>query len=165
MSNKISLDFQNKHDKLVEAAKEACVEVASLATHESEVPDLVDDYARRLEATHCNHSLTNEERRELSHFIMSPRVISLMDVGQLDRRLLDGKHKQAYFLWGHIKSRCVVGDELVISQSNYVKWCGGDGRAQMKALNTLIEFKAITVVQEGKNGPDIWQPAVYRREL
>ena len=46
------------------------------------------------------------------HTIMQPIVNGLMAVGVVERKLLEGKEKHAYFLWGHIKAKCAVGDQL-----------------------------------------------------
>lgn len=130
---------------LLSAAKSACKAVAEQGGSSEAVQALIDQKARTLEEMHCDEPLSAPQRATLRTTIMQPIVDELMAVGVVERMLLTSKEKQAYFLWGHIKANCIVGDELELGQATYKEWCGGDNKAHKANLNVLAKFKAVRV--------------------
>ena len=147
---------------LVSAAKTACKSIAAQGGSPEAVQALVDQEASRLEQIHCDKPLSDVERETLRNTIMQPIVDELMAVGVVERLLLDGKEKHAYFLWGHIKAKCVVGDEIELGQATYKAWCGGDSKAHKNSLNLLSKLKAIRVTW-GKKGSRTLQSTLVKR--
>jgi len=137
--------------KLVSAAKTACRAIAAEGGSSEAVEALIDQEASRLEEMHCEGALSDAQRATLRNTIMLPVVAELMAVGVVERLLLERKEKQAYFLWGHIKAKCAVGDQLELGQSTYKEWCGGDSKAHKANLGILEKLKAIRVTW-GKKG-------------
>ena len=149
---------------LVSAAKTACKSIAAQGGSSEAVQALVDQEASRLEQTHCSAPLSDAERETLRSMIMQPIGEELMAVGVVERLLLDDKEKQAYFLWGHIKAKCVVGDEIELGQATYKAWCGGDSKAHKNSLNLLSKLKAIRVTW-GKKGLATGKATLVKRLL
>lgn len=150
--------------KLVSEAKTACRAIAAEGGSPEAVQALIDQEASRLEEVYCDEALNNAQRETLRNTIMQPIVDELMAVGVLERRLLEGKEKQAYFLWGHIKAKCAVGDQLELGQNTYKEWCGGDSKAHRKNLQVLEKLKAVRV-DWGKKGVGTQKATLVKRLL
>lgn len=104
---------------------------AMIMAYVKEMADRGDDKAKML------HDLLGDE---------------LMAVGVVERLLLERKDKHAYFLWGHIKAKCIVDDEIELGQATYKDWCGGDSKAHKNSLTLLSDLKAIRVTWGKKGG-------------
>lgn len=149
---------------LVSAAKTACKFIAAQGGLPEAVQALVDAEATKLEEAHCEEALNDDQRDNLRNTIMLPLVSDLMAVGVVERLLLGQKEKQAYFLWGHIKAKCIVGDEVELSQATYIDWCGGDSSAHKKSLEVLEKLDAISV-HWGKKGVATRDATLVKRLL
>jgi len=147
---------------LVSAAKTACRSIAAQGGSPEAVQAMIDQEASRLEETHCDAPLSGAERETLRDTIMRPIVEELMAVGVVERLLLERKDKHAYFLWGHIKAKCVVGDEIELGQATYKDWCGGDSKAHKNSLTSLSDLKAIRVTW-GKKGRGTRESTLVKR--
>ena len=152
------------NSKLVSAAKTACKAIAAEGGSPEAVLALVDQEASRLEEMHCEGALNDAQRATLRNTVMLPVVAELMAVGVVERKLLKGKEKHAYFLWGHIKAKCAVGDQLELGQSTYKEWCGGDSKAHKANLEILEKLKAIRVTW-GKQGVATRRATLVKRLL
>lgn len=152
------------NSKLVSAAKTACKTIAAEGGSPEAVLALVDQEASRLEEMHCEDALSDAQRATLRDTIMLPVVDELMAVSVVERKLLEGREKHAYFLWGHIKAKCAVGDQLELGQSTYKEWCGGDSKAHKANLEILEKLKAIRVTW-GKQGVATRRATLVRRLL
>jgi len=149
---------------LVSAAKTACKAIAQQGGSPEAIQTLIAQEASRLEGKHCEEALSAAGRETLRNTIMLPIVEELMAVGVVERELLTGKEKQAYFLWGQIKANCIVGDELELGQATYKKWCGGDSKAHKANLEVLEKLKAIRV-DWGKKGVETRKATLVKRLL
>lgn len=149
---------------LVNAAKTACKAIAKEGGSSEAVQALIDQEASRLEEMHCEEALSAAQRITLRDTIMRSIVDALMAVGVVERRLLEGKEKQAYFLWGHIKANCIVGDAIELGQSTYKEWCGGDSKAHKASLDVLEKLKAVRV-SWGKKGLATGKATLVKRLL
>lgn len=149
---------------LVSAAKTACKAIAKEGGSSEAVQALIDQEASRLEEMHCEEALNDAQRVTLRDTIMQPIVDALMAMGVVERRLLEGKEKQAYFLWGHIKANCIVDDQLELGQSTYKEWCGGDSKAHKKNLQVLEKLGAVRV-SWGKKGLATGKATLVKRLL
>lgn len=147
---------------LVSAAKTACRSIAAQGGSPEAVQAMIDQEASRLEETHCDAPLSGAERETLRDTIMRPIVEELMAVGVVERLLLERKDKHAYFLWGHIKAKCIVGDEIELGQATYKDWCGGDSKAHKNSLTLLSDLKAIRVTW-GKKGRGTRESTLVKR--
>jgi len=149
---------------LVSAAKTACRAIAAEGGSSEAVQAMIYQEASRLEQTHCDAPLSDAERKTLRHTIMRPIVDELMAVGVVERLLLERKEKQAYFLWGHIKANCAVGDQLELGQGTYKNWCGGDSKAHKESLDVLAKLCAVRV-SWGKKGLATGKATLVKRLL
>ena len=152
------------NSKLVSAAKTACKAIAAEGGSPEAVLALVDQEASRLEEMHCEDALSDAQRATLRDTIMLPIVEELMAVGVVERKLLEGKEKHAYFLWGHIKAKCVVGGEIKLHQAVYIEWCGGDSIKHRESLDVLAKLKAVRVTW-GKQGKATGEATLVKRLL
>jgi hypothetical protein len=150
--------------KLVSAAKTACKAIAKEGGSSEAVQALIDQEASRLEEMHCEEALNDAQQVTLRDTIMEPIVDALMAMGVVERRLLEGKEKQAYFLWGHIKANCIVGDAIELGQSTYKEWCGGDSKAHKASLDVLAKLGAVRVTW-GKKGLATGKATLVKRLL
>ena len=149
---------------LVSAAKTACKAIAEQGGSSEIVQAMIDQEASRLEETHCDVPLSGAERETLRDTIMRPIVEELMAVGVVERLLLERKDKHAYFLWGHIKAKCIVDDEIELGQATYKDWCGGDSKAHKNSLTLLSDLKAIRVTW-GKKGRGTRESTLVKRRM
>ncbi|MFY9320158.1 hypothetical protein [Lentibacter algarum] len=147
---------------LVSAAKTACKVIAEKGGSPEAVHALIDQEASRLEKLHCEEALSDAQQQTLRDTIMRPVVEELMAVGVVERKLLESRDKQTYFLWGHIKAKCVIGDEIELGQATYKAWCGGNDEARKKYLTVLSDLKAIRVTW-GKKGRGTRESTLVKR--
>ena len=147
---------------LVSAAKTACKVIAEKGGSPEAVHALIDQEASRLEKLHCEEALSDAQQQTLRDTIMRPVIEELMAVGVVERKLLESRDKQTYFLWGYIKANCIVGDEIELGQTTYQDKCKGDSKAWRKYLTVLSDLEAIRV-SWGKKGLGTRESTLVKR--
>ena len=147
---------------LVSAAKTACKVIAEKGGSPEAVHALIDQEASRLEKSHCEGTLSDAQRQTLRDTIMRPVIEELMAVGVVERKLLESRDKQTYFLWGYIKANCIVGDEIELGQITYRDKCKGDSKSWRKYLTVLSDLEAIRVTW-GKKGRGTRESTLVKR--
>ncbi len=153
----------DEKSSLVVAAKAMCQVIAAQnGSSKALVQTLINEEATKLEQLYCEEGLTEAERNALISTIMRPLVHELMTTNNVERKLLDEKQKQAYFLWGHIKAKHAVGEEFELDLSTYKKWCGGDSNAYKVNVEILEKLKAIRVVKSKKADASVKKNLVKR---
>jgi hypothetical protein len=149
------------NDPLFHAAAKAAVELAEAGADGAAVIAKAATLAKEFDD---GTLLTDAQMTVLCDYI-GQRIDKHQQLDRIEAALIDDPNKNAYYMWGQIKRRCVKGDTIAWSQATAAKHCHCSKSDVPEIMEKLVKAGAVKQLEKGKQGSNSQQAAIYRREV